>query len=938
MDLQNKKEQKVDTFAQFKQGSAQSQQPPPPPNPSPFNFPPLIPQPNFESPPQVQQQAPPKPAPQPAPQAVPRPAAPAPPKKNQPVGRYAISIVVAIVVILAAYYVYSYFVMPVYHISPISLATNSFAVSQGQSTKFTVYNTEPGAVISFYPGDGQVINATANSNTLQITYSYQTAGKFLSYVSEYKGGKLLYSSLLLPIQVTPVVNSSISQYVSEPVLSFNASSAPVFNLSSYAYVYMGFLQPPLNANFTITKYILTFSNGTSESFNANSSTFEPSVNPIKLSLPSAGVYPLKITVITTNSVTQQEYNTTYMQDIVVNSPSSVLSVFKYNGAVPNPGVITVAENVQGGAYSFDPQVDYETVGFEVIANTIGTLLEYNGSSSTSFIPYIASQVPSVSNGGITNNYTDYTFQIRNGLHFSNGDSLTAYDVWYSVIRSLLFIGGQPVTPDWILAEYIVPNATEGVPIITASNENQAFSSIMNSVTYNNQTNTVTFHLVKPTTPALLYQALADPLGAGILDAKWLNSVGAGITFTPSGFLQYTSYANEGNYNLQVQYDPVASGPYEIKTYIPGQSVVLAPNPYFTGIPSIPAVNNTVVIDWVKDPQTTYDLFASDQADIVSGLPPSYFPALKSMEAQGTTEIYQFPTLSNFFFAFNLNVSETSLKQLGSQYSIPSDYFANLDVRKAFDYAFNYTEYINNILGNQKYGFNFGSNYPDAIIDGLPYYTPASGLANVSYFNISYAKQLLLASGEYNVSVNFPIVVSSGDTTDFYGAQMWAQALHQMDPNINIVVTYEPFSTIVGYMVPGQNPFPIYQLGWSADFPYPSDFVNSIYLQDGAYPAPDGWSVQYLDSLNYTNEASVYNELNNMISAADSATSSAVAAQDYKGVEQLAVNLYMYTYTLQPNEFWVIKSYITPYDNQISYQENPMIGGGADGLYFWWNKA
>jgi hypothetical protein len=140
------------------------------------------------------------------------------------------------------------------------------------------------------------------------------------------------------------------------------------------------------------------------------------------------------------------------------------------------------------------------------------------------------------------------------------------------------------------------------------------------------------------------------------------------------------------------------------------------------------------------------------------------------------------------------------------------------------------------------------------------------------------------------------------------------------------------------MVPGQNPFPIYQLGWSADFPYPSDFVNSIYLQDGAYPAPDGCSVQYLDSLNYTNEASVYNELNNMISAADSATSSAAAAQDYKEVEQLAVNLYMYTYTLQPNEFWVIKSYLTPYDNQISYQENPMIGGGADGLYFWWNKA
>jgi len=937
MDFINKKDQQTNNTAQSKQNPTYPQQPPQPSNPSPFNFPPLIPQPNFQPRPTVQAQVPPPPVQQPAPQPSPRPAAQIPPKKNRPIGKYIYASLITILIVIAAYYAYSYFVLPVHQVSPISLAVNSFTVSQGQNTKFTVYNTQPGDTISFYPGDGKVINTTANSNTVQISYAYQTGGKFLSYVSEYRDGKLLYSSLLLPIQVTPAINSSISQYISEPVLSFNSSNAPVFNLGSYAYVYMGFLQPPLDSNFTITRYIITFSNGTSESFNANPSTLAPSVNPIKIFLSSTGVYPLKITVVTTNAVNNQTYSITYTQDIVVNSPSSVLSIFKYSGTVPNPGVITVAENVPGGAYSFDPQIDYETVGFEVIANIIGTLLEYNGSSSTSFIPYIASQIPSVSNGEIADNYTQYTFQIRNGLYFSNGDPLTAYDVWYSVIRNLLFVGGQPTTPDWILAQYMVPNVTEGVSIITPSNVNQSFASIMNAVTYNNQTNTVTFHLVKPTVPTLFYQALADSLGAGVLDAKWLNSVGAGITFTPSGFLQYSSYANEGNYNLQVQYDPVASGPYEIKTYIPGQSVVLAPNPYFKGVPGIPAVNDTIVIDWVKDPQTTYDLFASGQADIVNGLPPSYFPALKTMEAQGTTEIYQFPTLSNYFFAFNLNISETALKQLGS-YTIPSNYFVNLDVRKAFDYAFNYTEYINSILGNRKYGFNFGSTYPDVIINGLPYYSPADELANVSYFNLSYAKQLLLSSGEYNITVNFPIVVSSGDTTDFYGAQMWAQALHQIDPNINIDVIYEPFSTIIGYMVPGQNPFPIYQLGWAADFPYPSDFVNSIYLQNGAYPAADGWSVQYFDSLNHKNQASLYNELNSMILAANSAVSPTLAAQDYKEVEQLAINLYMYTYTLQPNNFWVIKSYITPYDNQISYQENPMIGGGGDSLYFWWNKA
>src|SRR5207249_6588672 len=48
---------------------------------------------------------------------------------------------------------------------------------------------------------------------------------------------------------------------------------------------------------------------------------------------------------------------------------------------------------------------------------------------------------------------------------------------------------------------------------------------------------VTFHLVGPTPPSLFFTAISDPLGMGILDAAWLKSVGADITFTPDGFLR-----------------------------------------------------------------------------------------------------------------------------------------------------------------------------------------------------------------------------------------------------------------------------------------------------------------------------------------------------------------------------------------------------------------
>ena len=57
-------------------------------------------------------------------------------------------------------------------------------------------------------------------------------------------------------------------------------------------------------------------------------------------------------------------------------------------------------------------------------------------------------------------------------------------------------------------------------------------------------------------------------------------------------------------------------------------------------------------------------------------------------------MYQFPSLVSRFWDFTLAVNETAMKtDLGPQYHILSDYFTNLNVRKAFAYAFNYTEYF-----------------------------------------------------------------------------------------------------------------------------------------------------------------------------------------------------------------------------------------------------
>ncbi|MGC9048531.1 MAG: ABC transporter substrate-binding protein, partial [Caldisphaera sp.] len=841
-------------------------------------------------------------------------------------------------------------------LSPVATSTYTTIASTPINFVLSSFTPSSGRYALFYPGNGQVINTT--SQYVSVTYNYP--GHYLVYYNVYQSGSLTGSSLsnLIEITVAPNVPTSLEGLVTVPTITFNITknpTAPVFTTGEEVYLSGGFLQPPSGQNMTIYEYIWNFGNGKTQTVMANQSTLLPETNPVSVTYTSPGLYAVSLTITTKNVSSGKTYNYTTYQTVAVTSSSLPFAIYSSTLKVPSPGSIIVAENVPGGPYSFDPDIDYESVGFEVISNIFATLIVYNGSSTTSFIPFVAAYIPTQQNGGINSNYTEYTFKIRSGLYFSNGDPITAYDVWYSIIRDMLFSGGSPGTPGWILTQYLIPNYTPFTFPVTAPNDTQGFDEIMSSITYDNATNTVTFHLYRPTAPQFLFTAVANPLGAGILDAKWLEQVGAGINFTPAGFYQYEAQADEGSYNTQVQWSPVTSGPYMIKSYTPGQSIVLTPNPYFNGTPGIPKPNDTVIIYWVKDPNTAYEMFSSGQADIVTGLPSSYIPLVENLESSGQASLYEFPTLSEFFFTFVDNISQSALHTLNPAYSIPSYYFANPLVREAFAYAFNYTEYLNDIVGNVKYHFNFANPYCGVIIPGLPYYIPPSELTGCPTFNLTYAKQLMEKSGYYNISVNFPIIVPSGDTVDFTAASMWASLLNEIDPNIHATPLYVPFSTMISYQVPGANPMAVYYLGWIADYPLASNFVNAMYLTGGTYPAPNGWNVSYFENLSkyyaaqgntflanlYANESQEYNELNNLILKADNAAlagNTTVAQQYYKQAEQIAINLYLYVYAQMPNEYWIIKPYMHGYNNQISYEENPMIGGAADSLYYWWVKG
>jgi len=110
----------------------------------------------------------------------------------------------------------------------------------------------------------------------------------------------------------------------------------------------------------------------------------------------------------------------------------------------DPSTFVVAES-EVGIDTLDPALAYDTASGEIIQNTYESLIFYDGDATDKFVPVLATDMPTVSADG-----TVYTFNIRTGVKFHDGQDLTPTDVAYSFQRGLL--QGGYASPQWLLAE------------------------------------------------------------------------------------------------------------------------------------------------------------------------------------------------------------------------------------------------------------------------------------------------------------------------------------------------------------------------------------------------------------------------------------------------------------------------------------------------------
>ena len=233
---------------------------------------------------------------------------------------------------------------------------------------------------------------------------------------------------------------------------------------------------------------------------------------------------------------------------------------------PHPGTLDVYEVAPGGAKTEDPSVAYDTVSYEPVINVYQTLVAYNGSSTTNFVPELATCVPGTvqctalyGSSLITNNpstgYPQYfTFVLDSAARFydpGTGASWPVFpsDVMFTLARTTSFadLPGVGVQNGWIQTQALTPIGNPSWDGGIHYPYNNTPSNVLGSMLVNDSTycpaaamtsanGCITFDAAGSGTDwPFFLELVADPLGAGIEPCGFYTHVGAGVPgFTGAG--------------------------------------------------------------------------------------------------------------------------------------------------------------------------------------------------------------------------------------------------------------------------------------------------------------------------------------------------------------------------------------------------------------------
>lgn len=516
--------------------------------------------------------------------------------------------------------------------------------------------------------------------------------------------------------------------------------------------------------------------------------------------------------------------------------------------VKNPNTLNVVTS--GTANTLDPSYAYDTASGEIIMNVYENLLRYpagkvdgnekkpEGFSVSKFKPLLATKVPSKENGLIremTGGGMVYEFPIREGVTFHNGNKLTPEDVEYSFERTM--IQDRSGGPAWMILEPLtgygsIENLVTDVAGVekfadtTKEDRVAAFKAFIDpAVEVKGQS--VIFRLPEPYPPFLNILTHGSAWSA-IMDKQWVIEQG-GWPGTAESWPQYHNPGGGSAAEESPLYETMnGTGPFKLERWDTGTEVVLS---RYEDYWREPAHLEKVVIQKIDEWGTRRLKFINGEADIAY-VPLQYLGQVEG--AKGVTVQKHLPTIQMnpaAFFTWDVKTENNDLVGSGSWGDgVPSDFFNDVKVRKAFNYAFEYKPFIEQVL--QGLGYKTNGPVPKNM---QPYYNEDLELYS---HDLDKAEQLLKeAHGGtlWEKGFTFTILYNTGNESRKTASNIFEANIEKLNPKFDIKVRGVDWSTYLDKMIGGK--MPIFIIGWLADFPDPHNFVTPFMASDGTF---SGW--------------------------------------------------------------------------------------------------
>ena len=563
---------------------------------------------------------------------------------------------------------------------------------------------------------------------------------------------------------------------------------------------------------------------------------------------------VEVTRVVTETVTEEGAQVevtkivTEVQEVVVTATPEPAQEMSMTAPDPN----TYVALTFGDIGTLDPALGYDTASNTPIQNIYETLIWYNGPDPTTYVPLLATEVPTVENGGISEDGKTYTFNIREGVTFHDGAELTPSDVAYSFQRGLL--QSDPNGPQWLFLEpilgYTSGDVTEGIQEGAFAGDPEALKAgatpeelaatcelVKAAVVADDAAGTVTFNLAQPWGPLLA--TLAGTWGS-VLDQDWAVAQGD----WDGDCATWQNFYSPGTENDPLTAVTNGTGPYMLDHWTPGEEHVLGANPNYwraegdpmwEGGPSGVAPLQTVIVRLVDEFGTRFaSMQAGDAASVAVNIDQraqvdplvgevclADFSCTPTENPDGPLRKWDALASTSRTDAFlTWNVSQDSPYVGSGQLDgngIPLDFFSDINTRKAMATCFDYDTYIQEALIGQ------GVRNNGPIIKDMLGYNPDGPMyeydpeACAGYLEAAWDGKLP------ETGFRFQIAFNTGNTVRQTIGEIWQSELAAINPLYRVETIGLPWPTFLNAFRASQ--LPVSVSGWVEDIHDPHNWIQ-----------------------------------------------------------------------------------------------------------------